>query len=141
MDENWLQIHSYEGKGFQPLVIFNGWRVAILNYMDEIHPENNNRMERHTKTDEVFVLAKGQAVLIVGGNDAQVDEIFPQVMEIGKIYNVRVNTWHTILVSRDASVLIVEELDTGAQNSEYLDLPAVLHQQVVETARRERISF
>jgi hypothetical protein len=141
LNENWLQIRSYKGKGFQPLVIFNDWRVAILNYMDEIHPENNNRMERHTKTDEVFVLAKGQAVLIVGGNYAQVDMIFPQVMEVGKLYNVRVNTWHTILLSRDASVLIVEELDTGEQNSEYLDLPAILHQQIIETARREQIGF
>ncbi len=35
-------------------------------------------------------------------------EIFPQTLEDGKIYNVRGNTWHTILLSREVSVLNVE---------------------------------
>ena len=38
-------------------------------------------------------------------------------MEAGKIYNVRRNTWHTVLLSREASVLIVENRDTGEANS------------------------
>ncbi|MEW5829506.1 MAG: hypothetical protein AB1846_11490, partial [Chloroflexota bacterium] len=109
MNEDWLQIHSYEGEGFQPLVFFNGWRVAVLNYLDDIRPERNDRMERHTQTDEVFVLVKGRGVLVIGGNGPQVEGVYPQVMETGKIYNVRRNTWHTILLSREASVLIVEE--------------------------------
>ncbi len=43
-------------------------------------------------------------------------------MEMGKIYNVKPSTWHTIVVSRDASVLIVENGDTGRDNSEYVSL-------------------
>ena len=69
-------------------------------------------MERHKKTDEVFVLVKGWGILIIGGNGQKVERVFPQVMEIGKVYNVRVNTWHTILLSRDASVLLMEERST-----------------------------
>ena len=107
MDENLLQIRGYEGVGFQPQVAFNTWQVAVLNYLDEIHPLTNNKLERHTKTDEVFVLVKGCGILIIGGNGQQVESIHPQEMEIGKIYNVRVNTWHTILLSRDASVLLI----------------------------------
>jgi hypothetical protein len=137
MDENWLQIRNYVGAGFQPLVVFNGWRVAILNYLDAIHPERNNRMERHTETDEVFVLSKGQGILILGGNRSNVEGIYPQEMEIGVIYNVRRNTWHTILLSRDASVLIVEEGDTSEQNSEYAALSAEFHRQIMEIANRE----
>ena len=138
MDENWLQIHSYEGAGFQPLVTYNNWRVAILNYLDAIHPECNKRMERHTETDEVFVLSKGQGILILGGNSSKVEGIYPQEMETGVIYNVRRDTWHTILLSRDASVLIVEQADTGGHNSEYATLSAEFHSQVVEIAKRER---
>jgi len=134
MDENWLQIHSFEGQGFQPLVTFNSWQVAILNYLDKIHPQQNNSMERHKKTDEVFVLMKGWGILIIGGNGQKVEGVYPQVMEIGKVYNVHVNTWHTILLSKDASVLLMEERNTVDENSEYTTLPDEFHSQIMEIA-------
>jgi ureidoglycolate hydrolase len=139
MDENLLQIRDYDGDGFKPLVTYSNWRVGILRYLDDIHPDNNSTMERHTETDEVFVLTKGRGVLIIGGNGLQVDGIYPQTMEPGKIYNIRRNTWHTILLSRDASVLIVENYDTGEQNSEFTSLSNDVHRQIVETAAREQI--
>jgi ureidoglycolate hydrolase len=140
MDESWLQIRKYEGEGFQPLVAFNSWRVAILNYLDEIHPQRNNRMERHTETDEVFVLLKGQGTLLLGGNGPQVKGVYAQEMETGSIYNVRCNTWHTILLSRDASVLLVEERETGDHNSEYATLSGKLHQKIMEIAQNGMIT-
>jgi ureidoglycolate hydrolase len=139
MDEKTLEILDYSGASYQPLVDFGAWRVAMLRYLDGIHPENNHRLERHIETDEIFVLLKGKGVLIIGGNDGQVSEIFPQVMEAGKIYNVCRNTWHTILLSREASVLIVENQDTSEANSEYLTVAAELRQQIVEIARGEGI--
>jgi hypothetical protein len=45
-----------------------------------------------------------------------------QPLENGKIYNVRQAAWHTTLLSRDASILIVENQDTGESNSEYCNL-------------------
>jgi uncharacterized cupin superfamily protein len=134
MDENWLQIHCYEGQGFQPQVVFKSWQVAILNYLDKIHPGRNNTMERHTETDEVFVLMKGKGTLIIGGNGPTVEGVYPQVMEIAKVYNVRANTWHTVLLSQDASVLLMEESNTVEENSEYTKLPDELHRQIMETA-------
>ena len=41
-------------------------------------------------------------------------------MEPCRLYNVRAGTWHNIRVSRDARVLILENSDTGKQNSEYI---------------------
>ena len=82
-------------------------------------PEKMEFMERHTQTDEVFVLLNGQATLILGGNGPKVESIYQQVMEQGKLYNVKQNAWHTILLSRDASILIVENQDTGEENTEY----------------------
>jgi mannose-6-phosphate isomerase-like protein (cupin superfamily) len=134
MDESLLQIRGYEGVGFQPQVAFNSWQVAVLNYLDEIHPQSNNKLERHTETDEVFVLVKGCGILIIGGNGQQVDRILPQEMEIGKIYNVRMNTWHTILLSRDASVLLIEERSTTRNNSEFVTIPENLHNQIMQIA-------
>jgi len=140
MDENLLQIKDYDGDGFKPLITFSNWRVGILRYLEDIHPDNNSTMERHTETDEVFVLMKGRGVLIIGGNGLQVGGISMQTMEPGKVYNIRRNAWHTILLSRDASVLIVENYDTGEQNSEFTSLSNDVHRQIVETAARERIN-
>ena len=91
-------------------------------------------MECHTETDEVFVLLTGQGRLPLGGSSLQVEEIYPQEMEIGSIYNVRCNTWHTILPSRDASVLLVEGRDTGDHNSEFATLSEELHCRIMEIA-------
>jgi hypothetical protein len=137
MDENLVEIRNYTGDGYKPLVSFGDWRVAILNYADGMHPDNNKTMERHTETDEVFVLTRGQGILLIGGNDRQVEIVSPLEMEIGTIYNIRRNTWHTILLSRDASVLIVEQDDTGEHNSEIASLSAEFHSQIVEIANRE----
>jgi mannose-6-phosphate isomerase-like protein (cupin superfamily) len=137
MDENLVEIRNYTGDGYKPLVFFGDWRVAVLNYADGMHPDNNKTMERHTETDEVFVLTRGQGILLIGGNDRQVEIVSPLEMEIGTIYNIRRNTWHTILLSRDASVLIVEQDDTGEHNSEIASLSAEFHSQIVEIANRE----
>ena len=122
MDETLLEIRDYQGEGYRPLVDYRDWRVAILRFLDGLQPERIDSMERHTETDEVFVLLRGQGVLIIGGNGEQVDRICPQVMEQGVLYNVKRNAWHTILLSRDASVLLVENRDTGDHNSEYARL-------------------
>jgi ureidoglycolate hydrolase len=94
-------------------------------------------MERHTETDEVFVLLHGRGVLIIGGNDDQVDSVQPQAMELGELYNVKRNAWHTILLSHDASVLIVENNDTGDHNTEFNDLTSDHRQLILEIAQRE----
>ncbi len=49
-----------------PVVDYKDWRVAILNYCDELKTECINQMQRHDETDEVFVLLKGEFVLFIG---------------------------------------------------------------------------
>jgi hypothetical protein len=135
MNNNWLDVREYKGNGFQPLIVFNSWRVAILNYLDDIHPARNNKMERHTRTDEVFVLMKGRGILLIGGNGSQIDELYSQIMEIGVANNVRQNTWHTVLLSQDASALLVEEQNTGEENTEYFELKTKFRLQIMEIAQ------
>lgn len=139
MNEDLLEIRDYEGEGYMPLVDYGEWRVAILNFLEAVRPERNNSMERHTATDEVFVLTRGQGVLLLGGNGPQVDKIEAEPMVTGRIYNVKRNAWHTVLLSEDASVLIIENKDTGKHNSEYFDLSAEQRSQLVEIAQHEHI--
>src|SRR4030042_2700830 len=111
MDESLLEIREYKGKGYKSLIHFGDWRVAILRWVKDLQPEQINAMERHTQTDEVFVLLEGQATLILGGKNDVVEGVYPQVMENDKLYNVKKNVWHTVLLSKDASLLIVEDRD------------------------------
>jgi ureidoglycolate hydrolase len=133
-----FEMYSYDHKGFLPLVCFNSWRVAVLNYLDDLHPARIDRMERHLETDEVFVLMRGQGILFLAGGETEIDEMIVQVMEPGIIYNLKSQCWHAIVLSRDASVLIVENADTSEQNSQYMDLKPEHRQLILETSRREQ---
>lgn len=135
MDESLLEIRSYEGPGYQPLIDFNDWRVAILRYLDELQPERIDSMERHLETDEVFVLLQGRGTLLLGGSGPTLDGIQPQPMETGKLYNVKRNAWHGVLLTRDATVLLVENRDTGRCNSEYAKLSTEQRKVILDLAQ------
>lgn len=122
MDESLVEIREYDGAGYKPLIDYGAWRVAILRWDQSMLPEKMEYIERHTQTDEVFVLLNGQATLILGGNQSKVDRLSYQVMQRGKLYNVKQNAWHTVILSREASILIVENQDTGFENSEHCNL-------------------
>ena len=138
MDEKMLEVREFKGPGYLPIIDFSMWRVAILNYIDEIHPEQIARMERHNETDEVFVLIKGQGILFLGEGDEFVVRIHPQVMEPGKIYNVKQSVWHSVVLSLDGSVLIVENKNTSEKNSNYFALNPSQRSEIVEVSRREQ---
>lgn len=106
-----LEIKEYTGEGYDRTHIFKSWCVAFLNQNQEYI--KNTYVERHTETDEVFVLLKGTATLYIGKEHEGVE------MEPCKIYNVTVGTWHNIECSADASVLIAENSDTDASNTDY----------------------
>jgi ureidoglycolate hydrolase len=137
MDERLLQIRDYQGEGFRPIVGFGAWRVAVLRPRADTRAEGITMMERHNQTDEVFVLIRGKGVLLLGGNGPQLEGVLEASMEHGKIYNVRCNVWHAVLLDRDASVLIVENRETGTDNSEYLPLTAAQRSLIREIEQRE----
>ncbi|HZW04757.1 MAG TPA: hypothetical protein VFF68_12565 [Anaerolineaceae bacterium] len=124
MEETLLEVREYQGPGYQPLVDFGEWRVAILRFLDGLQPDRVESMERHLETDEVFALVCGRGVMLVGGNGPAVDRVRAQVMEAGKVYNVKRGSWHSILLTEDGAALVIENRDTGAHNSEKTPLSA-----------------
>lgn len=117
-----LEISQFSGQGYQPLVDFGYWRVAILNYIDELETQNLTKMQRHNETDEVFVLLEGKCILFLGEGDGAITRIYAQDMEPLKLYNVKRACWHTHTLSKDATVLIVENRDTTLENSPEIEL-------------------
>jgi len=128
---NFYEVFNYQGAGYKTLHIFESWRVAGLRYAPNFEKENFYRIERHLKTDEVFVLLQGEAYLIVG-DDKKVPECISAIkMEIGKVYNIKKNVWHHILTNKDANVFIAENSDTSPENSEYYEVTKEQKQGII----------
>lgn len=52
MGNEFVEITEYDGAGYKPLVRFEGWRAALLNYDAEKYSRQTmNKLERHNKTD------------------------------------------------------------------------------------------
>ncbi|MFW5801645.1 MAG: hypothetical protein ACOCVC_06405 [Spirochaeta sp.] len=115
--ESLLRIAEYTDDGYRPLVDFNGWRVAVLNYHDELLPHNLQDLQRHDETDEVFVLVSGRCLLYTGEGETEIGRIYGTDLQPGIVYTVTRGTWHSHTLSRDARVIIVENTDTGEHNS------------------------
>ena len=108
-----IEVYDYRDKDYKTVMSFGSWRVAYLNYGDEFN-RTLPRIERHMETDEVFVLLKGEATLVIG------KELKKIPMEQHKVYNVPKAVWHHIMVSENTRVLIVENQDTCKDNTEYI---------------------
>lgn len=117
MNTKLLEIAEYRGAGYKPVIDFGAWRVAVLNWSDNDLVENIHSMQKHDQTDEVFVLLAGTCVLLAADGAAAPGTVEAESMRPLKAYNVKKGVWHSHSLSRDASVLIVENRDTGAANS------------------------
>jgi hypothetical protein len=135
INESLLEIREYTGEGYMPVIDYGAWRAAILNYAEELLPQNITHMQRHDETDEVFVLLRGRCILFVGEGDERVTSIFAQDMEPLRMYNVKRSAWHTHTLSEDAMVLIVENRDTTEQNSPTYPLDKVQRKKLVDLSR------
>lgn len=125
MDTNIIEIIEFKGEGYSTLVSYDQWRVAALTFLDELKPENIKTMERHHETDEVFILVRGNGMLLLGGKMEKPGNIEPIVMDVGKLYNIKKNSWHAISLTEDAYVIIVENDNTSPENSEILPLAEI----------------
>lgn len=108
-----VEIKEFSGGGYMPLFSSDGWRVAVANSCERLLEKNLCRLERHLKTDEVFILLYGKAVLYIG------KDLVKYPMEIGKIYNVKCGEWHCISMKPNSKVAIIENDDTAENNTEY----------------------
>ena len=85
----------------------------MANFCERLLEENICKLERHTKTDEVFVLLEGNATLHIGLKFEKTP------MEMGKLYNVKCGQWHAISMMPNTKVVIIENEDTDKSKTEY----------------------
>lgn len=117
-----IETFSTTEEGYHPLLIREGWQVAQLNYIEDQHISNIYQIEVHRNTDEVFVLLKGMAILILA-KMIEGEPIFEAVLMKPKItYNIPQNVWHNITMEKGSEVLIIEKSNTHLNDVEYLHL-------------------
>ena len=58
-----IEVFTPKEKGFKTIFKSEGWQIATIMYYEQYSKDGFNHMKRHLTTDEVFVLAKGTAVL------------------------------------------------------------------------------
>lgn len=112
-----LEVSSFHGEGYLPLIDFESWRVAELRYIDELEPDRIDNMQKHNETDEVFVVLEGDFVLFLGGDGDEIGEIEAVKLEPLKLYNVKKGTLHTHSLEKNCTCLIIENKNTTDENS------------------------
>jgi mannose-6-phosphate isomerase-like protein (cupin superfamily) len=110
-----VQALTFAGDDFQPVVESGGWLVALMNWSPRFDLSGWGEVERHTHTDEVFVLLKGRSVLFVEADGGvELVDMVP-----GVVYNVLRSTWHNVIGTRDVQWLIVESQESSGEPTEY----------------------
>ena len=134
--ESLIEIREYNEPGYRPLIDYQSWRVALLNYIADDLPEKINRMQKHNETDEVFVLLAGHCILFLGEGEECVTKVCAVDMELYKLYNVKKGAWHWHTYSEDARVLVVENRNTVSENSPIVGLSEAQQKEVVEWTKK-----
>lgn len=138
---DFCEIIEFTDAGYAPIVDYQSWRVAMLNYIDELEPEQIDNFQCHVETDEVFILLAGRCILFLAdvANGNQIVTIHAVDMQPHRAYNIKRGIFHTHTLTEDAKVLIVENRDTSDMNSPKIMIDQNINQQLVSlTAEKWR---
>jgi mannose-6-phosphate isomerase-like protein (cupin superfamily) len=131
-----IESYSVKEAGFSPFLIREGWQVAQLNFIEDQHINNIDKIEVHHDTDEVFILLKGRAVLISVDIKNDVLAFSSDLMKPNITYNIPKNVWHNIAMEEGCKILIVEKSNTHVNDVEYLQLNNTqIHDLKIETKK------
>ena len=117
-----IEEYKIEGNGYHPFLIREGWQVAQLNYMPEQHIDKIKKLDVHFLTDEVFILLRGEGVLI--GAKIEGDSVMfeTELLKPNITYNIPANAWHNIAMKKGCEIIIVEKSNTHVSDFEFFQL-------------------
>ena len=118
-----IEVSGYEGEGLSRVYENDRWMVAVKNWKPANDIEGVDCLERHNKTDELFVLLAGRCVLLYAddktGNALEIEAV---AMAPGKLYKIPRTLLHNTVTRRDTKLLLIEASDTSMENSEVVAL-------------------
>ena len=102
--------------GFSRVIENSKWTIATIGYSEKYAESHFSTIARHLLTDETFVLLQGEATLVIGKELSRV-RMTPCVC-----YTVKAGTWHHLLVTQDARIIVVENSGTSRENTETISI-------------------
>ncbi|AGK55941.1 cupin [Bacillus sp. 1NLA3E] len=133
-----MNILSYEfnQEGMSRVYENEKWTVGIKNWKPANDIKGIDCLERHNKTDELFVLLSGECVLVFA-NEINNDLKFETVnMEPYKVYNIPQSLWHNTITMKDTKMVLIEDSSTSMENSDILPLNA---KQILEIQEKVNV--
>ncbi len=122
MSNKIIEQYTVDSNGYHPFLIRDGWQVAQLNYMPEQEIDNIKKMDVHYLTDEVFILLKGEGVLIGADIKNGNVEFETELLKPNITYNIPANAWHNIAMKKGCEIIIVEKSNTHVSDFEFFQL-------------------
>lgn len=119
-----MKIESYvfDGEGMNRVFENEKWTVGIKNWKPANDVTGIDCLERHNKTDELFVLLEGACTLVYAKEKAG-SYVFEAVkMEKNKVYNIPSTLWHNTITQKDTKMVLIEDSNTSMDNSDILAL-------------------
>jgi len=127
-----IEVYEYNNNGYSKLMSYKEWRVAMLNYAEDLELENINYVEAHNETDEVFILLSGSCrMILMEFEENNLKEIEVVNLEKNKIYNIPKNIFRTHVLSKDAKLAIIEQENTDYANSTRIYLTEELKDKII----------
>jgi formylmethanofuran dehydrogenase subunit D len=117
-----IEKYEFDGEGLTRVYENEKWMVGIKNWKPANDIANTNCLERHNKTDELFILLAGKCVLLFANEVNGELVIEAENMEPMKVYNIPRSLWHNTVTCKDTKLILVEDSSTGAENSDVLNL-------------------
>ena len=112
-----LQVEDVREAGWHvPIPDGGGWMAAFLN-TGEGDWKLPQKIERHSETDEVFMLLEGEATLGLAGDSEEPGKLTAVPMKPLVLYNVLNRHWHTCAFGPNSRVFIIERAGTGKGNT------------------------
>ncbi|MDW2797082.1 cupin [Clostridium boliviensis] len=119
-----MNIAQYEfaGEGMQRVYENEKWTVGIKNWKPANDITGIDCLERHNKTDELFVLTEGTCTLVYANETESGLEFNSVKMVPGKVFNIPAALWHNTITQKDTKLILIEDSNTSMENSDILKL-------------------
>lgn len=119
-----IQELSFAGEGMSRVFENEKWMVGVKNWKPANDISEIDCLERHNKTDELFVLLAGRCTLLYANEVGGGLDIGAVEMEPMRVYNIPSTLWHNTVTQKDTKLVLIEDSSTGMDNSDILPMTA-----------------
>ncbi|MDR2023142.1 MAG: cupin [Hungatella sp.] len=117
-----IAVYEFAGEGMQRVFENEKWTVGIKNWKPANDVTGIDCLERHNKTDELFVLVEGACTLVYANESEEGLEFGAVHMKPDKVYNIPAALWHNTITQKDTKMILIEDSNTSMDNSDILEL-------------------